>query len=176
METTTTWECTNPNCETRKEGLFIISSQPSYARVRCKECGAPMQIASSGPHAEVLFVGQMPDTVLSAGALPMRRTQQGFWGCLFGARTQVSVDDPDISSYPKSMRHVEIRSRFSRTFTAGCRVHTCFWCGAAAGQRRLLLFAAPVIMSQQTLSLLLRSACIWKHIPSEAMRSSAFIR
>jgi hypothetical protein len=97
----TTWECTNPNCETRKKGSFIISSQPSYARVLCEECGAAMQIASSGPHTKVFYVGQMPETVLSAGALPIHRAKQGFWGRLSRSPAQATIDDPDIASYPE---------------------------------------------------------------------------
>lgn len=93
------WKCTNPECEMNKQGLIRFIDQPAHARVTCEKCGSLMNTVSGDD--QVVFVGDYPDTLLSAGALQSATPQKGFWTAISGQRVTSTITDPDILKYPR---------------------------------------------------------------------------
>lgn len=92
------WQCTNPDCEDRRNGIVAINAQPAYAKLSCDKCGATMNPV--GGLDDVLFVGGYSANELKAGALPVANTPKGLWARMFGGTKPFSIDDPDAGHYP----------------------------------------------------------------------------
>ncbi len=92
------WKCTNPNCEMNQKNLIVMNSEPAYARLTCEQCGAPMVGIES--NAEFILAGDLPDTLLSSGSLPVTRARKGFFASLTGRAQTWAVTDPDLPRYP----------------------------------------------------------------------------
>jgi len=92
------WQCTNPGCEDRRNGIVAINAQPAYAKVLCDKCGAVMNPVA-GPD-DILFVGGYSDKETSAGALPVNEAATGLSSGLIGRTGAFSINDPDVQAYP----------------------------------------------------------------------------
>jgi hypothetical protein len=92
------WKCTNPDCEMNKQGLIRFTDQPAHARVVCEKCGSLMNTVAGDD--QIVFVGDYPPTLLSAGTLEVARPKVGICAAAFGRKATPTITDPDIAQYP----------------------------------------------------------------------------
>lgn len=93
------WQCTNPECQTRQDGILVFSSDPAYADKKCDRCGFRLR-RISGPDGVYLY-DSAPFTphVRPAGALPVVWAEKP--NAIHADRLIARISDPDIPSYPE---------------------------------------------------------------------------